>query len=514
MSADVVVRPGGPSQWSLIPGAVLGKPQPLRHMRSTRRSDRGDFRTPDSLALSICHRLKELGIDPTVILDPACGVGAFMAAGAEIFPSAELLVGIDIDGSHVGHSRIRLADECASGRVRIDQGDFFRLDWDRLLPGTQPLLVMGNPPWVTNSALGRTGSTNLPTKSNHSGAPGIAAITGSSNFDISESILKTILEWFSDRTGWVAVLVKTAVARRVLAEARRCSVPVVRALQFDIDARLHFRADVSACLLVLKMDPYCVPSYDMIVHRDLDSASTQVVATRGSTTVSDVATFDAFGYMFGTAPERWRSGVKHDAASVMELIASDGTLVNSVGEAVDDDENFVFPLMKGSDVARGQWRDRYVVVTQRHTGDCTRVIQARAPRLWQYLETHSERFQARRSKVYQDAPPYSMFGVGPYAFRPWKIAIAALYKAFSFRLVGPIRGRPVMFDDTVYYVSFDTEEEARRAYHALTTEAALRFLSALTFFDEKRPIKASILNVCDWSQAPVPLEGSSPGVLK
>jgi hypothetical protein len=59
----------------------------------------------------------------------------------------------------------------------------------------------------------------------------------------------------------------------------------------------------------------------------------------------------------------------------------------------------------------------------------------------------------------------------------------------------------MMFDDTVYYVSFDREEEARRALESLTSASSLSLLSALVFWDEKRPIKTGILNVLDWSKA-------------
>ena len=57
-----------------------------------------------------------------------------------------------------------------------------------------------------------------------------------------------------------------------------------------------------------------------------------------------------------------------------------------------------------------------------------------------------------------------------------------------------------MFDDTVYFLSFDTEQEARSVLRMLTSKAATSLLSSLIFWDEKRPIKTSILNVLDWSR--------------
>jgi hypothetical protein len=51
-----------------------------------------------------------------------------------------------------------------------------------------------------------------------------------------------------------------------------------------------------------------------------------------------------------------------------------------------------------------------------------------------------------------------------------------------------------MVDDTVYFLSFDSEENARKIYNLLTTKAAIDFYSSLIFWDEKRPIKTKILN--------------------
>ena len=47
-------------------------------------------------------------------------------------------------------------------------------------------LIIGNPPWVTNSELGAIDSQNLPRKSNFKKVNGLDAITGKGNFDIGE----------------------------------------------------------------------------------------------------------------------------------------------------------------------------------------------------------------------------------------------------------------------------------------------------------------------------------------
>ena len=50
-----------------------------------------------------------------------------------------------------------------------------------------------------------------------------------------------------------------------------------------------------------------------------------------------------------------------------------------------------------------------------------------------------------------------------------------------------------MFDDTVNFLSFETEEEARFIFMLLTSTPSLEFLDSMIFWDEKRPITIDIL---------------------
>jgi hypothetical protein len=121
---------------------------------------------------------------------------------------------------------------------------------------------------------------------------------------------------------------------------------------------------------------------------------------------------------------------------------------------------------------------------------------------------------ARSSTIYEGNPPFSVFGVGGYAFRPWRIAICGLYKSLRFRLVAPIEGRPAMFDDTVYYLSFETEDEAKETLDRLNSDPAMHLLSSLIFWDEKRPIKTGVLNILDWSRLGSSRQSAVPQQMK
>ncbi len=180
----------------------------------------------------------------------------------------------------------------------------------------------------------------------------------------------------------------------------------------------------------------------------------------------------------------------------MEFRKINNTLINGLGEAVDIEETYLFLLLKGSYVAQNKTKvtDRYVLVTQRFVGEPIEHIKDSAPKTWNYLEAYSQYLDKRKSKIYQDNPRFSIFGVGSYTFAPWKIAVCGLYKKLDFRLIGEIGEKPTVFDDTVYFISFDDEKVACKTFELLTSSIAKDFYSSLIFWDEKRPIKSSILN--------------------
>lgn len=466
------------------------------------RVEFGDFQTPDALALDVCRCLSRIGIAPETVVEPTCGRGAFVIAAARCFDSLREILAFEVNPSHLATLRGRLANESLPFPVHLRQADFFDLDWQESLGNQRgPLLVLGNFPWVTNAALGSIGGENLPEKSNFLGFNGFDAISGKANFDISEWMLLQTLRWFANRRGDIAMLVKTAVARKVLAHAERQREPVREAFTFAIDAKKSFDAAVDACLLVIRLDPGVVANYDYTVFDDLQGSGGRRVGHRVGMTVGNLDAFETASHLLGQSPQKWRSGIKHDASAVMEFTRSATGYVNGLDEAVTLEEDYLFPLLKGSDVGSNKaWREKFVLVTQSFVGQPTDAIRLRAPKTWSYLMRHAAQLDARGSVIYAKNPRFAIFGVGDYAFSPWRIAVCGLYKALRFRLVGPMDGRPVMFDDTVYYLSFNDEATASQTLDKLHSSSAQALLSSLIFWDEKRPIKTAILNVLDWSK--------------
>ncbi len=459
------------------------------------RQEFGDWQTPIALARAALARVAGLMAEPPrAVLEPSCGEGSFLVAAAERFEAATL-AGYEIEPRHAAAARERLS---GSRHARVTVADFFQVSWhEEIAALPEPLLVTGNPPWVTSSALGALGSANLPVKSNFKGLSGLAARTGRSNFDVSEWMILRLLESLQQRRATLAVLCKSQVARRVVEFAAARGWSSSAGGLFRIDAMQHFGAAVDAVLFVCHTGASAGSEWPVYATLGADQPTSTLAVVDGALVAQSEALTRTARLAGRCAPE-WRSGIKHDCSKIMELERSEHVCVNGLGEGVDVEPELVFPLLKSSDVANGVTEpSRAVIVPQRTLGEDTSGLRARAPRAWAYLCRHRERLAARKSSIYRGQPEFAIFGIGPYSFAPWKVAVSGLYKRCSFVLVPPLRGCPVMLDDTCYFLPFDAEEEARAALLALRSPLARDFLGARIFWDAKRPINKATLQQLD-----------------
>ena len=363
--------------------------------------------------------------------------------------------------------------------------------------------MLGNFPWVTNSRQGLIEGKNLPQKSNFQNHQGLNAITGNSNFDISEWMLIKTIDWLQNHDVYLAMLCKTSVARKILNYIRSKQLNLSYCATYEIDTKKCFKANVQSCLLFcefggIKKQYYC----DVFSH--INSVNYQKIGYYNKILVRDFEAFSRVSFLFvnkTTTP--WRSGIKHDCSKVMELSKSNHGLINGFGEIIDIENTFIYPLLKGSDIANEKITrtKKYVLVPQKNIEKSTDSIKFIAPKTWNYLSKYSQILDARKSKIYKNKPRYSIFGIGDYSFKKWKIAICGLYKRLDFKLIGEINNKSTLFDDTVYFISFDRQKEAISALKLLNDEKIKSFYISLIFWDEKRPIKASILNKLDLKKA-------------
>jgi methylase of polypeptide subunit release factors len=469
------------------------------------RRDLGDFQTPPALVSAVLDRLDALGVRRTRVLEPTCGRGHFLAGllGSENPPSE--IRGFEIQPDHLAAAR---ALEPGRSVVTLEQADVFATDLRTRLrwQSTGPLLVVGNPPWVTSAELGRLGSLNGPQRTRIAGLDGLDAMTGRANFDLAEAVWIKLLSELNEPEATIALLCKTSTARNVLRWAARTNRPIANASIHRLDARTWFSATVDACLFVVSIGPG-VNSYCADVYANLTSSTPETrIGVVDGLLVSNVEKFEQAYAAFGRSQREWRQGIKHDAASLMELVEQGGTWRNGLGETVDIEAEQIYPLLKGIELAHpsNHRPKRGVVITQHRLGEDTSTLAARAPRLWAYLTRHTAILAARRSKIYVGRPPFAIFGVGDYTFAPHKVVISGMHKTPRFLAIAPRDGRPVLLDDTCYLLPCETAREANRLATRLNGPSAQRLIATLTFRDAKRPITKAILQRIDIDRLPAP----------
>ena len=467
--------------------------------RKRRKVEFGDFQTPIKLAREVCALVAQAGINPASILEPTCGTGSFIRTSLEMFPNVLCVLGFEINPEYVERARSAVAAVIpANAFVEIRQSDFFLTDWSKVIEKLpEPILVIGNPPWVTNAELSTLDSNNVPVKSNLDSLRGIDALTGKSNFDISEWMLRRNLEWLNGKNGLLAMLCKAAVARKVLLYAWQKRLTIASASFYHLDAQEHFGATVDAGLLLIQTRP-AGNSKECRVYDSFHSKHPAgSFGLRDEMLIADVNLYEKWKELAGTGLKGWRSGIKHDSSRVFELRLDNGKLVNGLGEYVDIEPDVLFPLLKSSDLAAHKPPNRWLLVPQKTMSEDPGRLKIDAPKAWSYLVAHAHLLDNRRSSIYKNRPRFSIFGVGRYSFAPWKVAISGLYKKLDFVEVAPFQGRPVVFDDTCYFFPCTSEEECHVLHELVTSEAAREFLSAFIFWDAKRPITAHHLNMLD-----------------
>ncbi|MGD0475049.1 MAG: class I SAM-dependent methyltransferase [Candidatus Velthaea sp.] len=426
--------------------------------------------------------IRARGAEPARVLEPACGSGAFLQAAAAAFPTAEI-IGIEYQRDRFAAQLEALQRQQPQLSLRYANAyeiDFGALAWR----ARGPLAVVGNPPWVTAAALGcGPGDVLQPPRSNVKQLRGLAARTGAANFDVAEFFVLKVLRELRAQPLHLALLVKESVARKVLATAASSDLGIASAEVVRIDARRWFGVAVDACCLLL--------------------STVRGAAFAGPVAIRPGFGRDSVGWIVPAPirpppPVMFRQGIKHDAADVFELRLVDGVWRNGYGEAVDVEPAHVYPLLKARALHAGTLDEpTALVVPQTKLGAATGELEAHAPRLWRYLCVHATRIAARKSSIYRNAPPFAIFGVGPYSFAPWKVAVAGFYAQPRFRVVGPREGRPVVLGDTSYFAAFEREDDAR-AFAALCTSSAAAAAIARRAIRGKRPITKALLDDLDW----------------
>ena len=456
----------------------------------------GDYQTPVYFAEKVCVYLKDCcHIKPSAIVEPTCGVGAFLKSSL-LFDANEYY-GIEINPEYCDICRDDIKDE----RVKIINSDFFAFSSKDLIQNKRQILVIGNPPWVTNSTLSALGSDNLPIKSNFKGLKGIDAITGASNFDICEYIILQLINEYRNTNTVISMLCKISVARNVFKELKRNHINFVSCNLLKFDAAKVFGINASACVLVIQLSENVISSnicniYDFENPNTLKSQFGYSDGQLYSNLDGDTENFD------GRCGFEWRQGVKHDCSKVMELSMQNGMLLNGKKEFVQIEDDIVFPLIKSSMFKAPIIHSfsKYVIVTQKKAREETGHLEQELPKTWEYLNDNIKLFENRKSSIYRGAPPFSMFGVGDYSYSRYKVGVSGFYKQPLFSVLYSDDEKPVMTDDTSYFICFDNYDMAYVAMLLLNSKKVQNFLTSISFLDAKRPYTKKVLERIDFEK--------------
>lgn len=473
------------------------------------RAEYGDFQTNSDLANKVTLHLASKNISPEIVIEPTCGKGNFIIASLRNFENIKNIYGVEIYKPYVWETKFSIVDFFLSNpdankpEISITHCNVFDFDFKAIAKkhSTNDILVIGNPPWVTNSKLGSLNSTNLPKKTNFKNHSGLDAMTGKGNFDIAEFITLTMIETFQNMKGNLLLLVKNSVIKNIVFDQNKNRYKISSIEKHCIDSKKEFSVSVEAALFYCQLNSS--PTFDC---KEFNFYNNQTLYLKfgwlNGKFVSNIGTYIHTKEIDGECPFIWRQGLKHDCSNVMELDkvnacpdTGEGHYVNGLNEEIKLEDGLVYGILKSSDLKNTVIKEtrKFTIVTQKKVGQETKYIKTDYPKTYQYLTEHQKNFSARKSSIYNNKPLFSIFGIGDYSFKPFKVAISGLYKTFHFTLILPQDNKPVMLDDTCYLIGFDKIEFAVYALILLNSDTTAQFLQSVTFPDAKRTFTKDVL---------------------
>jgi hypothetical protein len=417
--------------------------------KNTNQIEHGDYQTPHSFAYSVCRKLKSLySLSPSLVLEPTFGTGNFIDSAFSTFDTIRELYGIELNSAYCTDTKKRFV---MRDDITLYNADIFSFDFSDIKDAIEyndNLLIVGNPPWVTNTQLSTLNSYNLPVKDNFKGYAGLDAITGKGNFDIAEYIILQLLSEFAGYNCTLAMLCKTIVAKNLMRDMGKYDFNISSADMFVFDASDIFNVSCDAALFVIRLGE-CVSSVCNVYDFNTDEKIRQF-GWKDGMFYSDISADSPKINIDGACQFEWRQGLKHDCSKVMELTPlENGLFQNAFGETVKlSVGEYVFPLLKSSDIKTYKICEtrKYVIVPQKQVNADTSMIAHKDSTVWQYLLSHERLFNARRSIIYKKSPRFSVFGIGDYSFSKYKVGVSGFYKEPVFALI--CNNYPVMLDDT------------------------------------------------------------------
>lgn len=439
----------------------------------------GDYQTPLFLTDFLCDYLKnDLKILPEVIVEPTCGISNFLKSSSKFFPDCEIY-GIDIDKNKLDYVNKNIP------HINLINEDIFTFEFDSF-DKSKSLLILGNPPQITNKELSNNNLHKHDT-------------VKISNLDISEHIILKLINEFKDTNSTIALLCKTTTSRNVFIELVKKNIKHSFVKQLNFNSSNVFKLDDATCFFIIQFGGGTLTN-NVCEVADISNPSKIIhkYGFKGSkfySNINDTPDID------GSCQFEWRHGVKHDCARVMELVYEEGELKNKNNSTVSIENHLIYPMLKSGDLKKPIIREssKYIIITQKNIKQDTSYIKNLAPETWKYLNDNKEFFDKRKSSIYNNTPDFSIFGIGDYSFKKFKVAISGFYKKPIFSLV--YSEKTMMLDDACYFLSFDDYDNAYITMLLLNSDIVKKFLKNIAFIDSKRPYSKKVLKRVDFKKS-------------
>jgi hypothetical protein len=315
----------------------------------------GDFQTPTFFTRRVCAKIRDFyGLSPSIIFEPTFGIGNFFSGIISTFPKPYRLIGVESNFSYYNIVQDTFAKLLTHDiQYNLYNEDIFSFNFKAIkstISTDESLLIIGNPPWVTNSRLSSLESANIPLKSNIKGFVGLDAITGKSNFDIAECIILRLLLEFSQYNCVLAMLCKASVAKNIIRDIDKFNFSLDSVDFFSFNASEIFGVSCDAGLFVARLG---ADGVKICVARDFDTnKKLRDFGWLGEAFYANIDIHHGKSAFDGKCQLEWRQGVKHDCAKIMEFSSSDGMFfLNALGEERRFTlGRYIFPLVKSSDI--------------------------------------------------------------------------------------------------------------------------------------------------------------------
>jgi hypothetical protein len=475
----------------------------------------GDFQTPSSLTDTICSLIESFNFNPSILIEPSCGKGNFIISALKKFPTIKTVIAIELQESYkeeffrnINNSEI----DTSNINIIFKTDSFFNINFDELFKKhkidklNHSFLILGNPPWVTNSYLGLLSSHNIPKKNNtKTQFKGLDALTGKSNFDIAETFIVELHEFFNKKNSIIALICKTATIQNII-KNKALKNSDYDLTSFLFDSKKEFGISASANVIIMKKkknqaktETSC--SVYMLYNQDEQLYS---YGYKFDYFVSNIEVYKQKCNLEGKFEYEWRQGLKHDAGSVLVLKKiTSRTYKSKISNLIELEDDLVYPFLKSSDIKDPFIRNSryYILLPQQKLGENPTEKLKNFPKTLNYLQSNLFYFTKRKSRIYNNQQQFSIFGIGNYSFKPYKIVVSGFYKTLRFSLVIPQENKQVMIDDTCYSLSFDNFTEAVFIWIILNSKLVTEFFHSIVFLENKRPFKKEILQRLELKKA-------------